>query len=106
MFKSFSVIKTKLESRAVFFMNSKILFSGVLYRKGVNWQDIAVINNGIAAMCEAFNFVFVDSNSWIGFDGFAGDGLHLNRKGTDRLGALFSRIVSKEKNNFRISQKN
>ena len=86
--------------------NSKVLFSGILYRKNILDRDVADINDFICTLCSERGYVFVDPNAWIEQDCFAPDKLHLNQKGVNKLGGLFQRIIQREKDCFSTSTKN
>ena len=78
-----SVLKTK-------FPNSRIVISGLLFRRDLDFSSLCCINDFISNLCHLFNFTFVDPCSWLSPVCLGRDGLHLNRKGS----YTFSKFIS------------
>jgi hypothetical protein len=73
------------------FGGSRLVLSGVLRSKGLNWRCVGVTKT-LEWVARALGATFVDLNSWIWDEDFGRDGLHLNRHGTRHLGDLYSRV--------------
>jgi len=71
---------------------SRLVLSGVLRRKGVNWRCFVAENDRLDWVARSLGSIFVDPNSWIRDVDFGRDGLHLNRNGARELGDLYSRF--------------
>jgi lysophospholipase L1-like esterase len=80
-----NTVKTK-------FHTSKIILSGVLWGRDMSWQHIGAINNRYNWVAKTLGVTFVDPNCWIDDWDFARDGLHINRRGSRKLGQLYSRV--------------
>ena len=74
------------------FPNSRLVLSGMLRCRGVNWQRVGVMNDRLDWVARNLGAAFVDPNSWIRDGDFDRDGLHLNRKGARQLGDLYSSL--------------
>jgi lysophospholipase L1-like esterase len=74
------------------FPGSRLVLSGVLRRKGVNWRRVGATNDRLEWVAGALGATFVDPNSWIRDEDFRRDGLHLNIHGARQLGDLYSRV--------------
>jgi lysophospholipase L1-like esterase len=74
------------------FHTSKIILSGVLRRRDVSWQRIGAINNRYDWVAKMLGVTSVDLNCWIDDWDFARDGLHINSRGSRKLGQLYSRV--------------
>ena len=72
--------------------NCRIVLSGVLRRGEVSWRRIGALNDRLDWIANVLGITFVDPNSWIEDGDFARDGLHLNGRGTRRLGQLYARV--------------
>jgi hypothetical protein len=71
---------------------SKLVLSGVLSRKGVNWRCFGTENDRVDWVARSLGAIFIYLNSWIRDVDFGRDGLHLNRNGARELGDLYSRF--------------
>ena len=74
------------------FPGSRLVLSGVLRRKGVNWRRVGAANDRLEWVAKNLRATFVDPNSWVAEWDFSIDGLHLNRRGARQLGQLYSRV--------------
>jgi hypothetical protein len=74
------------------FPGSRLVLSGVLRSRGVNWRHVGAANNRLEWVARNLGATFVDPNSWIWDVDFGKDGLHLNRNGVRQLGNLYSRV--------------
>jgi hypothetical protein len=74
------------------FSSSRVILSGVLRRRDVQWRRIGAVNDRLEWVANSLNVTFVDPNSWVDDWGFSGDGLHLNRRGARQLGHLLERV--------------
>jgi hypothetical protein len=61
------------------FPGSRIVISGVLRGKGMNWQCVGAADDRLEWVARNLGATFIDSNSWIQDVDFGRDGLHLNR---------------------------
>ncbi len=71
-----------------------IVVSGVLRRRDMSWRRIGHLNDLMSWVAEAQKANFVDPNCWVQDSDFGRDGLHLNRRGADSLGRLYSRVYN------------
>ena len=60
------------------FAASRLVLSGVLRSKGVNWRPVGALNGRVEWVARALRATFVGPNSWIRDEDFGRDGLHLN----------------------------
>jgi hypothetical protein len=74
------------------FPGSRLVLSGVLRSRGVNWRHVRAANDRLEWVARNVGATFVDLNSWIRDVDFGRDGLHLNRNGARQLGDLYSRV--------------
>jgi hypothetical protein len=74
------------------FPGSRLVHSGVLRSRGVNWRRVGAANDRLEWIARNLGATFVDPNSWIRDVDFGMDGLHLNRNGARQLGDLYSRV--------------
>jgi len=74
------------------FPGSRLVLSGVLRSRGVNWRRAGAANDRLEWVARNLGATFVDPNSWIRDMDFGRDGLHLNRNGARQLGDLYSRV--------------
>jgi hypothetical protein len=74
------------------FPGSRLVLSGVLRSKGVNWRRVGAANDRVEWVATTLGATFVDPNSWIRDEDFGREGLHLNRHGVRQLGDLCSRV--------------
>ena len=74
------------------FPGSRLVLSGVLRSRGVNWRRVGAANDRLEWVARNLGATFVDPNSWIRDVDFGRDGLHLNRNGARQLGDLYSRV--------------
>ena len=78
------------------FASTRVILSGVLRRRDVSWRRIGAMNDRLEWVANSLDVTFVDPNSWVDDRGFGGDGLHLNRRGAQQLGQLYSRVSRAE----------
>jgi hypothetical protein len=83
--------------------NCRIVLSGVLRRRDVSWRRIGALNDSLNWVANALGLTFVDPNSWIEDGDFARDGLHLNGRGTRRLGQLYARVSGLDAGGLAVS---
>lgn len=93
-------LKGLMKTAGNVYKDKEVIVSGLLFRGRVNHKEICHLNDFIAEQCNERKFTFVDANCWVGFDGMARDGLHLNGKGAREMTNLFERIVNKNKKNL------
>ena len=74
------------------FPDSRLVLSGVLRSKGLNWRRVGAANDRFGRVARNLGATIVDPNSWIRDRDFGRDGLHLNRNGARQLGDLYSRV--------------
>jgi hypothetical protein len=74
------------------FPGSRLVLSGVLRSRGVNWRRIRAADDRLEWVARNLGATFVDPNSWIRDVDFSRGGLHLNRNGARQLGDLYSRV--------------
>ena len=74
------------------FPKSKIVLSGALRRADVSWRRIGALKDRYEWISRTLEVTFVDPNSLLEDWDFAGDGLHINRRGARRLGQLYFRV--------------
>jgi hypothetical protein len=74
------------------FPGSRLVLSGVLRSKGVNWRRVGAANDRLEWVARALGATFVDPNNWVRDEDFGRDGIHLNRHGTRQLDELYSRV--------------
>ncbi|KAJ4451854.1 hypothetical protein ANN_03332 [Periplaneta americana] len=63
----------------------------VVRRRDINWKKVGRANKAFEWVAEQLGTRYVDSNSWLDDRDFGRDGVHLNRRGTAAMGALFAR---------------
>lgn len=73
---------------------TKIVISGILHRRDINDRRINRINEELDWLCSVRNCLMLHGNSWIGSMDLASDGVHLNRRGADKLGQLLVNAVN------------
>lgn len=78
---------------------AKLIFNGILWRRGFSHDFIKTLNNEISWMCDKNDIKFCDPNSAIFSSHFARDQIHLNKEG----GLVFSEFV--KKNSLRLLQR-
>lgn len=72
-----------------------IVLSSILFRRRFNDYAVNRVNEMLEKVANGMERVrFVDGNSWLGEDGLAPDGLHLNNRGVTTMSALLSKVVS------------
>jgi hypothetical protein len=74
------------------FPGSRLVLSGALRSKGVNWWRVGATNNRLEWVTRALGAKFLDLNSWFRDEDFGRDGHYLNRHGARQLGDLYSRV--------------
>ena len=62
------------------FPGSRLVLSGVLRSKRVNWRRVGAANDRLEWVAENPGATFVDPNSWVDDWDFSRDGLHLTFK--------------------------
>jgi lysophospholipase L1-like esterase len=75
------------------FASSRAILSGVLRRRGVSWRRIGAKNDRLEWVANSRGVSIVEPTNCVDDRGFGGDGLHLNRRGTQQLGQLFMRVI-------------
>ena len=78
------------------FPGSRLVLSGVLRRRGVNWRRVGAANDRLEWVARNLGATFVDPNIWIRVVDFGREGLHLNRNGARQLGDLYSRVCGND----------
>jgi GDSL-like Lipase/Acylhydrolase family len=85
--------------------SAKIIVSGILLRKPVPVQWVKMINAALFAMLRSDQIKFLDPNilfSFNVFDGLTKGKIHLNPKGADELGKIFTQsITEKQSENWK-----
>ena len=74
------------------FPNSRLVLSGMLRCRGVNWRRVGAMNDRLEWVVRNLGATFVDPNGCIQDGDFSRDGLHMNRSGARQLGDLYSRV--------------
>lgn len=74
--------------------NIKIRVSGIIKRRDQDIRYIEAVNDCLDYLCKLENVIFVDSNLWIENSDLGRDGLHLNKRGVNKLGSLWSRVLN------------
>ena len=72
---------------------TKIVISGILHRRNVSEHFIRRINTALDWLCSVHDCLMVDGNCWIGKFDIARDGIHLNRRGAQKLGNLLCKVI-------------
>jgi len=70
------------------FPGSRLVLSGVLRSKGVNWRRVGTANDRHEWVAKNIGATFVDPKSWVDDWDFSRDGFHLNRRGARQLGLM------------------
>lgn len=73
---------------------TKIVISGILERDDCSSARIKRINGELDWLCERKGCLMVDGNCWINKWDRARDGVHLNRRGSFKLGNLLCNAIS------------
>lgn len=73
--------------------NAKIVISGLLRRRDINIRRTGRINNELDWLCQVRNCTMLDANCWINDNDFARNGIHLNRRGSYKLGNLLCKAI-------------
>ena len=84
------------------FPGSRIVLSGVLRSRGVNWRRVGAANDRLEWVDRNLGATFVDPNIWIRDVDFGRDGLHLNRNGARQLGDLYSRVCEMDNESQKV----
>jgi hypothetical protein len=74
------------------FPNSRLVLSGMLRCRGVNWRRVGAMNDRLQRVARNLGATFVDPNRWIRDGDFSRDGLHLNRNGARQLEDLYATV--------------
>jgi hypothetical protein len=69
-----------------------VILSGILRKRDISWRRIGALNDRKEWVASSLGVSFVDPKSWVDDRGFGGDGLHLNKRGTQQMGRLFGRV--------------
>lgn len=77
--------------------NAKIIISGLLRRCDINIRRIVRINSELDWLCSVRKCTMVDGNCWLSDNDFARDGIHLNRRGSYKLGELLCKVIESAK---------
>lgn len=77
--------------------DAKIVISGLLRRYDVSIRKTTRINSELDWLCQVRNCVMVDGNCWLKDNDFARDGVHLNRRGSHKLGTLLCKAIESSK---------
>lgn len=86
------VDKIRLEVKDV-----KIVISSLLRRSDINVRRVTRINSELDWLCSVRQCTMVDGNCWLYDNDFARDGIHLNRRGSFKLGELLSNAIESAK---------
>ena len=73
-------------------LNCRLVLGGGLRRRNVSWRRTGALSDRFDWVANGLGLTFVDPNSWIEDGDFVRDGLHLNGRGTRRLGQLYARV--------------
>ncbi|KAG8237594.1 hypothetical protein J437_LFUL003323, partial [Ladona fulva] len=76
------------------FKKAKIIISGVIKRKDVSSRRIDYINECLDWVCASQGLQFVNSNAWISEEDIGRDGIHLNRRGSEKFGRLLMDVIN------------
>lgn len=71
-----------------------IIISGIVRRRDINWRKVGRANKAFEWVAEQMGTRYVDGNAWLDDRDFGRDGVHLNRRGTAAMGALFARVAA------------
>ena len=75
------------------FPGNRLVLSGVLRRKGVNWRRVGAADDRIEWVARSLQATFVYPNSWIRDVDFGRDGLHLIEMRPENLATSTSEFV-------------
>lgn len=70
------------------FPNSKIVVSGVLYRKGLAYRTVKDYNKSLQWLCDCQQVAFANGTTAIRNQHYRGDRIHLNELGARELGTM------------------
>ncbi|XP_069692481.1 uncharacterized protein [Periplaneta americana] len=71
-----------------------IIISGIVRFRNINWRKVGLANKAFEWVAEQLGTRYVDGNSWLDDRDFGRDRVHLNRRGTAVMEALFARVAA------------
>lgn len=70
------------------FPNSKIVISGILFRRGLRRKLVKYVNDGLNWLCQCLDVIFVDLSAALPTNLYKRDGIHLNQQGINTASGL------------------
>ena len=81
------------------FQGAKLIFSGIIYRRDVDFTRINWANNILESVCSKYDCKFINSNSYLDYKDLGKNGINLNRSGSYKLGKVcIDSILEYQKN--------